>query len=125
MSTVLLIEDDPDIRHLIAYKLGRGGLEVVEAADGMTGLREARRSPPDLVIIDARLPHLSGLDICRELRAGPGTAEVPVIMLTARASPHDLEQAFAAGATDYLAMPISPREVQERVDSALQNSASR
>ena len=122
MSTILLIENDPDIRHLIAYKLGKGGLEVIEAADGLTGLHEARRGPPDLIIIGARLPHLSGLDICRELRAGPGTAAVPIIMLTARASPHDLEQAFAAGATDYLTMPLNPREVQDRVESALQRS---
>ena len=125
MSTILLIENDPDIRHLIAYKLGKGGLEVIEAGDGMAGLREARRSPPDLIIVDARLPNVSGHDICRELRAGPGTAVVPIIMLTARASAHELEQAFAAGANDYLTMPLSPREVQDRVDSALESHASR
>jgi two-component system phosphate regulon response regulator PhoB len=125
MSAILLIENDPDIRHLIAYKLGKGGLEVIEADDGIAGLREARRNPPDLIIVDARLPNVSGLDICRELRSGPATAAVPIIMLTARGRPHDLEQAFAAGATDYLTMPLSPREVQERVDSALESAASR
>jgi two-component system, OmpR family, phosphate regulon response regulator PhoB len=119
MSTVLLVENDPDIRHLIAHQLGRSGLAVVEAGTGIAGLREARLGPPDLVIVDIRLPDVSGFDVCRELRAGPGTAAVPIIMLTARARPHELEQTFAVGATDYLVMPFGPRDVQERVNSAL------
>jgi two-component system phosphate regulon response regulator PhoB len=119
MGTILLVEDDPDIRHLISYKLTRGGFSVAEAADGAAALREARREPPDLVILDVRMPRLSGLEVCRELRAGAHTAHVPIIMLTGRAHPEDLERAYAAGATDYVVKPFSPRVLLERVEVAL------
>jgi two-component system phosphate regulon response regulator PhoB len=119
MSTILLAEDDPDIRHLVSFKLGRGGFEVVSVEDGFAALREAHRRPPDLAILDVRMPKMSGIEVCRELRGGPHTAQVPIIMLTARARPQDLEQAYAAGATDYVVKPFSPRELLERVESVL------
>jgi two-component system phosphate regulon response regulator PhoB len=119
MSTILLAEDDPDIRHLVTVKLSRGGFEVVAVPDGFAALREAHRQPPDLVILDVRMPRMSGIEVCRELRAGPHTAAVPVIMLTARARPADLEQAYAAGATDYVVKPFSPRDLLERVEAVL------
>jgi two-component system, OmpR family, phosphate regulon response regulator PhoB len=124
MSTILLVEDDPDIRHLVSYKLTRGGFEVVEAADGFAALDQARRRPPDLVLLDVHMPRMSGLDVCRELRDSPGTERVPIIMLTARSRPEDLEKAYAAGATDYVTKPFSPRALLERVESALQRVGS-
>jgi two-component system phosphate regulon response regulator PhoB len=123
MSTVLLVEDDPDIRHLVAFKLTKGGFDVVEAADGFAALQSAREKVPDLVILDIRMPRMSGLEVCRELRAGPLTGNVPIIMLTARARPSDLEQAYAAGATDYVVKPFSPRILLQHVESALQKVA--
>ena len=119
MSTILLVEDDPDIRHLVSYKLGKGGMTVIGVADGVAALREARAHPPDLVLLDVRMPRMSGIEVCRELRAGPLTADVPIILLTARARPQDLEQGYAAGATDYIVKPFSPRELLERVEAAL------
>lgn len=119
MSTILLAEDDPDIRHLVTIKLGRAGLDVVAVPDGFAALREAHRQPPDLVILDVRMPRMSGIEVCRELRAGRHTAAVPIIMLTARARSADLEQAYAAGATDYVVKPFSPRDLLERVEAVL------
>jgi two-component system phosphate regulon response regulator PhoB len=119
MSTILLAEDDPDIRHLVTYKLTRSGFDVVEVADGRAALAAARADPPDLVLLDLRMPHLSGLEVCRELRAGSRTAAVPIIILSARSRPQDVEQAFAAGATDYVVKPFSPRELVRRVESVL------
>ena len=119
MSTILLAEDDPDIRHLVSVKLGRGGFDVVAVPDGFAALREAHRQPPDLVLLDVRMPRMSGIEVCRELRAGPHTADVPIIMLTARARTQDLEQAYAAGATDYIVKPFSPRDLLERVEAVL------
>jgi two-component system phosphate regulon response regulator PhoB len=119
VSTILLAEDDPDIRHLVAYKLRASGFEVVEAPDGLAALREARREAPDLVLLDVRMPQLSGLDVCRELRTGPRTEGIPIIILTARARPQDLEQAYAAGATDYIVKPFSPRDLVHRVEAVL------
>ena len=119
MSTILLVEDDPDIRELVAYKLTRGGFEVVEAADGLGALQAARDRPPHAVILDMGLPRLSGIDVCRELRAAPATAAVPIIMLTGAVRLQELEQAYAAGASDYLVKPFSPRELQRRLEAAL------
>jgi two-component system phosphate regulon response regulator PhoB len=104
----------------VSSKLSRGGFDVLEAADGHTALDVARRTPPDLVLLDVRMPHKSGLDVCRELRDCPGTADVPIIMLTARARQQDIEQAYAAGATDYVVKPFSPRGLLEQVEAALQ-----
>ena len=118
-KTVLIVEDDPDIRELVAYKLTRGGFAVTEAADGLAALQAARERPPDAVILDIRLPRLSGIEVCRELRAAPATAAVPIIMLTGAVRLQELEQAYAAGATDYLVKPFSPRELQRRVEAAL------
>lgn len=119
MGTVLLVEDDPDIRHLVSDKLSAGGLDVVEAANGVEALDRARRHRPDVIVLDVRMPRLSGLDVCRELRAGAGTADVPIIMLTARSQPLDIAQAYAAGATDYVVKPFSPRDLLDRVRSAV------
>ena len=119
MSTILLVEDDPDIRHLVSYKLTRGGFDVTAVADGFAALRAARAHPPDLVLLDVRMPRMSGIEVCRELRAGPLGATVPIIMLTARARPQDLAQGFAAGATEYIVKPFSPHDLQERVEAAL------
>ncbi|WP_305788182.1 response regulator transcription factor [Symbioplanes lichenis] len=121
--TILLVEDDPDIQHLVSYKLGRAGMDVIAVADGAAALRAALGRPPDLVLLDVRLPRKSGLEICRELRAGPLPAGTPIIMLTARSRPQDLEQGYAAGATDYVVKPFSPRDLLARVENALQRVA--
>ncbi|MFI7545301.1 response regulator transcription factor [Actinoplanes sp. NPDC049599] len=119
MSTILLVEDDPDIRHLVSYKLTKAGFDVVEAADGPAALRAVAHHPPDLVLLDVRMPRMSGIEVCRELRAGSLGPAVPIIMLTARSRPQDLEQGYAAGATEYIVKPFSPRDLQERVEAAL------
>jgi two-component system, OmpR family, phosphate regulon response regulator PhoB len=121
--TILLVEDDPDIQHLVAYKLGRAGMDVIAVSDGVSALRAARSTPPDLVLLDVRLPRKSGLEICRELRAGTLAAGTPIIMLTARSRPQDLEQGYAAGADDYVVKPFSPRDLLARVEDALERVA--
>jgi|SRR3954467_7542696 two-component system, OmpR family, phosphate regulon response regulator PhoB len=119
MARVLLAEDDPDIRHLVTYKLTRAGMDIVGVPDGLAALQAARRNPPDAALLDVRIPRMSGLDVCRELRAAPPTALIPIIMLTARARQQDLEAAYAAGATDYVVKPFSPRDLLTRVQAAL------
>jgi two-component system, OmpR family, phosphate regulon response regulator PhoB len=114
MGTVLLAEDDPDIRYMVVFKLDRAGFDVIEAADAPAALDVARRQPLDLALLDVRPPDRTGLMVCRELRAGPRTAHLPIIIVTACARPEDREQAFAAGATDFVAKPFSPRELVHR-----------
>ena len=125
MSTILLAEDDPDILHMVAYKLRRAGFEVVETTDGVAALDACRREPPDLVLLDVRMPRMDGIAVCRELRAAPRTGDLPIIMLTARAREQDRELAVAAGATDYVVKPFSPRALVERVEAVLVREAQR
>jgi two-component system phosphate regulon response regulator PhoB len=119
MSTILLAEDDPDIRHLVSFTLVRAGFEVVAVVDGSAALHEARRQPPGLIILDVLMPRLSGIDVCRALRSDRHTAAVPVIMLTARARPQDLAHAYAAGATAYVVKPFLPRDLLTQVETVL------
>jgi two-component system phosphate regulon response regulator PhoB len=119
MSTVLLAEDDPDIRHLVSARLRRSGFEVVETGDGDAALAATRRSRPDLVLLDLRMPRLDGLDVLRALRADPATARLPVLILTARTRPLDVEPGRDAGVTGYIVKPFSPGELVRRVEETL------
>ncbi|MET9389347.1 response regulator [Streptomyces sp. NPDC006624] len=119
MARVLIADDDADIRDLVAFKLAQSGHRVTAVEDGMTALRLVREHQPDLVLLDIRMPGLSGLDVCRELRAAPETAALPVILITARSQEGDVELGFAAGADDYIVKPFSPRELSSRVTAVL------
>jgi DNA-binding response OmpR family regulator len=124
VSTVLVADDDRDILNLVAFKLGQAGHELVTATDGATALTEARRTAPDLVVLDVAMPGMSGLDVCRELRADPVTAGVPVILLTAWAEAADVEAGYDVGADAYILKPFSPRELQIRVNALLSQARS-
>jgi DNA-binding response OmpR family regulator len=117
---VLVIEDERDIAELVRHTLERGGVLTVEIADrGDAGLRVAAERPPDLILLDLNLPVLSGLEVCRLLRARPATKDVPVIMLTARTSENDLVVGLDVGADDYIVKPFSTRELAARVRALL------
>ncbi|MFG1923644.1 response regulator transcription factor [Cryptosporangium sp. NPDC048952] len=122
MSTILIADDDRDILDLVAFKLSAAGHELITATDGATALTEARRSVPDIVVLDVSMPGMSGLDVCRELRAEPMTSSVPVILLTARGQESDVEAGFDVGADDYILKPFSPRELQNRITAMLGRS---
>ena len=119
MSTILIADDDRDILDLVAFKLSAAGHELITATDGASALTEARRAVPDIVVLDVAMPGMSGLDVCRELRAEPITRGIPVILLTARGQVSDVEAGFDVGADDYIVKPFSPRELQSRVTALL------
>jgi DNA-binding response OmpR family regulator len=119
MATVLLAEDDADIRFLVTFKLEQAGHEVRGFGDGLSALADAREHPPDLAVLDVTMPGMSGLDVCRGLRGDPVTAAVPVIILTACAEEADIAAGFAAGADDYIIKPFSPRDFVMRVKAVL------
>jgi DNA-binding response OmpR family regulator len=119
MATVLLAEDDADIRLLVTFTLTRAGYQVREFGDGLSAGADAREHPPDLAILDVMMPGMSGLEVCQELRQDPATAQIPVIILTALAQQTDITAVFAAGADDYIVKPFSPREFVTRVNAAL------
>ncbi len=119
MVTVLLAEDDWDISDLVTFKLRQQGYEVRAFEDGLSALASARDDTPDLAVLDITMPGMSGLDVCRELRADPATSDVPIILLTARAQESDIETGFAVGADDYIVKPFSPRELVSRMQAVL------
>jgi two-component system phosphate regulon response regulator PhoB len=119
MATVLLAEDDADIRFLVTFKLEQAGHQVTGFENGMKALAAARKHPPDLAVLDILMPGMSGLEVCRQLRRDPATAAVPVIILTARAEKADIAAGFAAGAADYIIKPFSPRDLAMRVKAVL------
>jgi two-component system OmpR family response regulator len=113
---VLVVEDDPAILDAVAYNLKRDGHEVLATADGLEGLRLAREEDPDLIVLDLMLPRMSGLDVCRIVRA---EKTVPILMLTARDTEVDKVVGLEIGADDYLTKPFSMRELMARVNAAL------
>jgi DNA-binding response OmpR family regulator len=116
---VLLVEDDATVAEVLVAYLERDGYEVRWEDDGARGLAAALGDEPDLVVLDLMLPSLDGLEVCRRLRA---TAPVPVIMLTARGDEEDRIVGLELGADDYLAKPVSPRELVARVRAVLRRS---
>ncbi len=119
MTLVLVADDDADIRDLVAYKLEQAGLEVVAVEDGQAALEQARARQPTLAVLDVSMPGLSGIDVCRMLRADPATAGMLIIMLTARVQEQDVEGGFSAGADDYVTKPFSPRALVTRIQTLL------
>ncbi|MGI4731632.1 MAG: phosphate regulon transcriptional regulator PhoB [Janthinobacterium lividum] len=118
-ATLLLVEDDPAIAELVAFHFEREGFGVVRSADGEEALLLAREKAPDVVLLDWMVPGLSGLEVCRQLRRMPTTANVPIIMLTARGQEEDRVRGLETGADDYVTKPFSPRELVARVAAVL------
>jgi two-component system phosphate regulon response regulator PhoB len=116
---ILIVEDDKALVELLVYHFEREDFEVVHTGDGEEALILARESPPDLVILDWMLDSLSGIEVCRQLRRIAETANVPIVMLTARGEEGDRIRGFETGADDYVTKPFSPRELVARVTAVL------
>jgi two-component system, OmpR family, alkaline phosphatase synthesis response regulator PhoP len=121
-NTILVIEDEPDIRKLVQYNLAQERFKVLEAEDGEQALKTLKSEKPSLIILDLMLPGLSGLELCKILRERPETAQLPILMLTAKAGEADKVIGLEMGADDYLAKPFSPREMVARVRAILRRS---
>jgi phosphate regulon transcriptional regulator PhoB len=119
---ILVVEDEPDIRKLVHYNLAQERFKVLEAEDGEQALKILQRDKPDLVILDLMLPGVSGLELCRAVRARPETARLPILMLTAKAGEADKVIGLEMGADDYLGKPFSPREMIARVRALLRRT---
>ena len=112
---IYLVEDDPDIRDIIEDNLKREGYKIKTFADGAKAYDAITAQKPDLVILDLNLPGMSGIEVCKYIRSNEVTAEIPVIMLTARSEEIDKIIGFEVGADDYVTKPFSPRELLARV----------
>lgn len=123
MPAILIVEDEPDAADLLALHLRRAGHDVTIADDGAKALTCARTIRPDLILLDQMLPTMSGTEICLALRADPATADIAIIMLTARASEADRVKGFEHGADDYVTKPFSMKELLLRVEARLRRAA--
>jgi DNA-binding response OmpR family regulator len=116
VTSLLFVEDDDSIRLALRLALEDEGYEVREAGDGRSGLESFQRAEPDLVLLDLRLPDMSGFDVCRAMRA---TSIVPIIIVTAQTDTYDLVAGLEAGADDYVTKPVVPKELAARIRAAL------
>jgi len=114
-TRVLIIEDERALTEVLSYNLQREGYEVIVAHDGQEGLRKAQTQLPDLIILDLMLPILGGLDVCREIRSGERTKNIPIVMLTAKAEETDQVVGFSIGADDYVTKPFSVKVLLQRI----------
>ncbi|MGQ0643003.1 MAG: GGDEF domain-containing response regulator [Gemmatimonadaceae bacterium] len=119
MSFLLFADDNEDMRLMLRDLFRSVGHEVALAADGAAALQAIEQREPDLVILDHSMPTLTGMDVCRRMKANPFTARIPVLMLTAQGGMESKIEGFAAGADDYLAKPFDPRELRARVSALL------
>ena len=123
---ILVVEDDPSIRRVIVLALKSGGYtDVTETADGDAALEAAFRTRMDLVLLDLMLPGLDGISVCRRLRTNPETAEVAIVMLTARGAECDIVSGLDAGADDYITKPFSKEVLLARIRAALRKDERR
>jgi two-component system phosphate regulon response regulator PhoB len=118
-ASLLLVEDDQVLADLLVWHFERGRYEVRRTGDGEEALLLAREQVPDIVILDWMIEGISGLEVCRRLRRSPATANVPIIMLTARGEESDRVRGLETGADDYMTKPFSPRELIARISAVL------
>ena len=117
--TILIIEDERAIVDVLSYNFRKEGFEVLTATDGQDGLRRAQTSLPDLVVLDLMLPVIEGLEVCRQLRTGTRTKEIPILMLTARSEEVDEIVGFQMGADDYVTKPFKMKPLIQRIKALL------
>lgn len=121
-NTILIVDDEPSIRELLAFNLDKAGYSTVEADDGHTALEMAKTAKPDLILLDIMLPGLDGMEVCRIIKGQQHTAGIPIIMLTAKSDEVDKIIGLELGADDYMTKPFSPRELVARVKAVLRRS---
>ena len=119
MPRILIVDDELDIAENIAALLTAKGHRTTLAADGAEALRLARKELPDLLLLDVMLPRMSGHDVCRMLRADPKTAKLKIVMVTGLGRGGDVEEAFAAGADDYLIKPFDSARLFKKIEKVL------
>jgi two-component system, OmpR family, phosphate regulon response regulator PhoB len=123
-QTVLIIEDERSLVDVLSYNLRKEGFEVVAATDGQDGLRRAQTVLPDLIVLDLMIPVIEGLEVCRQLRAGTRTRDIPILMLTARSEEIDEVVGFQMGADDYVTKPFKLKPLIQRIKALLRRKQS-
>ncbi len=119
MAKILIAEDEPDIRELVLFMLRFAGYEVIAASNGEEAVQTATREIPDLILLDVRMPRMTGYDACRLMKANPALRDVPIVFLSAKGQEAEIQSGLDAGAEEYLLKPFSPAELTNRVRGIL------
>ena len=119
MAKIVIAEDEPDIRELIAFTLRFAGHEVITGSNGLEGYDLIKLNRPDLAMFDVRMPKMTGYDACKKVKADPEISHIPVVFLSAKGQENEIEQGLAAGAEEYLLKPFAPDQLTERVKAIL------
>ena len=119
MAKILIAEDERDIRDLIAFTLRFAGHEVVAVANGAEAVEAAPVEMPDLILLDVRMPRMTGYEACQQIKADPRVQQIPVVFLSAKGQESEIQTGFAMGAEEYLLKPFGPMELTEKVKELL------
>jgi DNA-binding response OmpR family regulator len=120
MQKILVAEDERDIRELIGFTLRFAGFEVIQVANGIDAVEQAAEVQPDLIILDVRMPKMTGYDACRKLKEDPATNEIPVVFLSAKGQEGEIKEGLNVGAIEYIVKPFAPDELTDQVKDVLQ-----
>jgi DNA-binding response OmpR family regulator len=120
MAKILIAEDERDIRDLITFTLRFAGYEVVAASNGEEGYNLAKQTMPDLILMDVRMPKMTGYEACKALKADKSTESIPVVFLSAKGQESEVQAGLDVGAVEYILKPFSPDQLTERVKQILQ-----
>ena len=124
MAKILVAEDERDIRELIGFALRFADFDVVLAENGKQAIEKASVEQPDLILMDVRMPKMSGYEACRLLKENPVTSEIPIVFLSAKGQESEIEQGLDSGAMEYIVKPFGPAELAEQVKDILQRAAA-
>lgn len=122
MPKILIVDDEPDVRELVEFNLTKEGWEVIEAENGLEGMKKAKQEHPDLIILDLNMPEMDGMTMFKNLRDSKKTHDIPVLMLTAKKELGDKLEGLAEGADDYVSKPFSTKELVLRVRNLAKRS---
>jgi len=119
MAKILIAEDEPDIRDLITFTLGFAGYEVIAASNGDEAVKLAFEVVPDLILMDVRMPRMTGYEACEQIKADSRTKHIPVIFLSAKGQDAEIQTGLQAGAAEYLLKPFAPDQLTSRIQAIL------
>lgn len=125
MAKILIAEDERDIRELVNFSLQFGGFTVVQAANGAEAVEQARNELPDLILMDVRMPKMTGYEACRQMKAMPELRDIPVVFLSAKGQETEIQTGLEAGAEEYILKPFAPDELVKQVQLVLDRVAAR
>ncbi|MCR4406887.1 MAG: response regulator [Anaerolineae bacterium] len=122
MAKILIAEDEKDIRDLVVFSLIYGGFEAIGAVNGIDAIEKATAESPDLILMDVRMPQMSGYEACEKLKSNPATRDIPIVFLSAKGQESEIRQGLSAGAEEYILKPFAPDELVRRVQEILKRA---